>query len=237
MAPRRTAAKTAVVEAAEFDFDAFLTGFQRPHFTRTLARRADLTPQLMERMSVLDELDTRIDRLEKAEGEDGVERDITEVDALSELVARRNRLTNEYNDMANEYNASVIEFTFRTPDKADDSARIQALMDQTDTPTQPEKAADSDSGVPEVDAQIDADRDAAHEKLFEKWWDRLAIRSISVTCVSHDFTVEQWEALRDRVGVVAFSALAQGWFEAVQAAQPSSPFSLRPLPSLETAPL
>jgi len=46
--------------------------------------------------------------------------------------------------------------------------------------------------------------------------------------VSHDFTLEQWQQLRARVGEVAFTALAEAWFQAVQAAAPTAPFSLRP---------
>jgi hypothetical protein len=68
--------------------------------------------------------------------------------------------------------------------------------------------------------QFDAD--------FAAWWDGLALRSMSVTCVSHDFTLDQWQRLRERVGEVAFNQLAEGWFEAVQAASPNAPFSLRP---------
>jgi hypothetical protein len=52
---------------------------------------------------------------------------------------------------------------------------------------------------------------------------------MAVTCKSHTFTIPQWEALRDRVGEIAFNGLASAWFEAVQAASPSTPFSPKPL--------
>lgn len=233
MAPRRSAAKTAVIEAAEFNFDEFLDGFQRPTFTRNLNRRADLAPTLIEQQKVLDDLDERIDRLERAEGEEP-ERDITAINPLHTLLERRERLTLEYNDLANEYNESAVSFTFRVPDKAGDHQRIQAMMAEVGQSVQPVRPPRSETGDEEADAEANTVADAKFEKEFEVWWDALAIRSMSVTCTSHDFTIEQWELLRDKVGNVAFANLATAWFEAVQAATPPAPFSPRPLPSLTT---
>ena len=227
MAPRRTAAKTAVVEAAEFNFESWLNDFERPEFTRQLFRKGKLRPKLDALTRDLDDLDARIERLERAEGEDGSERDITAVNPLAELERRREELTLEFNAMANEYNASAVDFTFRVPDQQDDSVRIKELMDEAGL-VQPEKPELSDTGDAEVDDPINTERLKQFDADFTKWWDGLAIRSISVTCVSHDFTLEQWQQLRARVGEVAFTALAEAWFQAVQAATPTAPFSLRP---------
>jgi hypothetical protein len=227
VAPRRSAAKTAVVEAAEFDFEAFLADFERPEFTRSLFKKGKLVPVLAEMGKELDDLESRIDRLEKAspEGEDS-DRDITSVDPLSVLRQRFDEKTLKWNAVAEEFNASAIPFTFRVPDDKDDHERIQGLMDAGGfvQPERPELV----EGEPEEDA---AARKAAFDEAFNKWWDALTIRSMSVTCVSHTFTVPQWEALRDRVGLLAFSALMEAWSEAVQAAKPNGPFLLKPSPT------
>ena len=227
MAPRRTAAKTAVVEAAKFNFESFLNDFERPEFTRQLFRKGKLRPKLDALTRDLDDLDARIERLEKAEGEDGSERDITAVNPLAELERRREELTLEFNALANEYNASAVDFTFRVPDQQDDSVRIKELMDEAGL-VQPEKPELSETGDEAADEAVNTARLKQFDADFTKWWDGLAIRSISVTCVSHDFTLEQWQQLRARVGEVAFTALAEAWFQAVQAAAPTAPFSLRP---------
>jgi hypothetical protein len=231
MAPRRTAAKTAVVEASEFDFEAFLAGFERPEFTRSLFKKGKLVPVLAELGRELDDLETRIDRLEKAnpEGEDS-DRDITSVDPLSVLKRRHAEKTTEWNAVAEEFNASAIPFTFRVPDDKDDHDRINALMTAGGfvQPVRPEL----DSELPE---DVQAARKAEFDEAFNKWWDALTIRSMSVTCVSHTFTVAQWEALRDRVGLLAFAALMEAWSEAVQAAKPNGPFLLKPSPTPEPA--
>lgn len=240
MAPRKTAVKevkSAQAAAIDFDFDAFLAGFQHPEFTASLIRRADLGPKLAARAKVLDELDEQIGRLETAEGEDGQERDITAVNPLATLTERRNRLTLEYNDIANEYNDSAVSFTFRVPDKKDDAATIQALMVAAGAPDQPERPDTEDMDKEEAEAVL-----TQYTEEFGVWWDLLAIRSMSVTCIEHPgtqygappLTIEQWEALRDRVGAVAFNTLGQAWFEAVQAVAPAVPFSPRPLPTPAT---
>ena len=218
MTPRKP--QTAVVEAAEFDFDAWLGGFQRPEFTRSLFKRADLAPRLAALEKQIDDLDTRIDKLERVE--ETAERSVTDVNPLAELTARRETLTAEFNDLAEELNASAVEFTFRVPDKKTDHATIQGLMDEAGM-VQPEKPEDTDD--PELKKTQSDEFDAA----FSVWWDALALRSMAVTCKSHTFTVPQWEALRDRVGEIAFNGLAAAWFEAVQAASPAAPFSLKPL--------
>lgn len=227
MAPRRTAAKTAITEAAEFDFEKFLADFERPEFTRSLFKKGKLVPKLAELGRELDDLETRVDRLEKAtpEGEDS-DRDITAIDPLSVLRRRLAEKTLEWNAVAEEFNESAIPFTFRVPDDKDDHERIKALMD-ADGFVQPEKPEPVE-GEPAEDA---AARKAVFDEAFNKWWDALTIRSMSVTCVSHTFTVAQWEALRDRVGLLAFSALMEAWSEAVQAAKPNGPFLLKPYPS------
>ena len=227
MAPRRTAAKTAVVEAAEFDFEAFLGDFERPEFTRQLFRKGKLRPKLDAMTRDLDDLDARIERLERAQGEDGGERDITAVDPLAELERRREALTLEFNDLANEYNASAVDFTFRVPDQQGDNVRIKELMDEAGL-VQPEKPETADTGDAEADDAANSERLKQFDADFAKWWDGLAVRSMMVTCVSHEFTLEQWQQLRARVGEVAFSSLAEAWFQAVQAAAPNVPFSLRP---------
>jgi hypothetical protein len=227
VAPRRTAAKTAITEAAEFDFEAFLADFERPEFTRSLFKKGKLVPVLAELSKELDDLETRVDRLEKAtpEGEDS-DRDITAVDPLSVLKRRLQEKTTEWNAVAEEFNASAIPFTFRVPDDKDDHDRIQALLEQ-DGFVQPDRPEPIE-GEPAEDT---AARKAAFEDAFNKWWDALTIRSMSVTCVSHTFTVAQWEALRDRVGLLSFSALMEAWSEAVQAAKPNGPFLLKPSPT------
>lgn len=229
MAPRRTAAKTAIVEASEFDFEAFLAGFERPEFTRSLFKKGKLVPVLAELSKELDDLESRVDRLEKAnpEGEDS-DRDITSVDPLSVLRRRLAEKTVEWNAVAEEFNESAIPFTFRVPDDKDDRGRITALM-EADGFTQPEKP-ELVEGEPE---EVQAARKAEFDAAFNRWWDALTIRSMSVTCVSHQFTVAQWEALRDRVGLLAFAALMEAWSEAVQAAKPNGPFLLKPSPTPE----
>lgn len=229
MAPRRTAARTAVNEAAVFDFEAAFAEFERPDFTRSLFRKGKLAPKIKALLTQLEELDDRIDRLEKTEGEDGRERDITAVNPLAELYERRDRITGEYNEMAEEFNASAADFTFRVPDDKGDHAKIQALMDEAGV-KQPERP-DTEG----VEEDVAAEKMAEFEKAFSEWWDALAIRSMSVTCVRHPWmdqgappmTLADWERLRASVGEVAFNALGQAWFEAVQAAAPSAPFLLR----------
>lgn len=237
MAPRRTAARTAVNEAAVFDFEAAFAEFERPDFTRSLFRKGKLAPKIKAMLTQLDELDDRIDRLEKSEGEDGRERDITAVNPLAELIRRRDELTDEYNALAEEFNASAAEFTFRVPDDKGDHARIQTLMDESGI-KQPVKPEVVDMGDPELTAKMNEAASAEFDKAFSEWWDALAIRSMSVTCVRHPWTdqgappmtLADWEALRASVGEVAFNALGSAWFEAVQAAAPSAPFLLRPSP-------
>lgn len=222
MGPRRTAAKTAVVAAAEFNFDDFLADFERPEFTRDLFRKGKLAPKLKTLEDQLDELDTRIDRLERAAGEDGSERDITAVDPLAELERRREVLTVQYNELATEFNESAVSFTFRIPDDKDDKARIDDLM---------ASAAVPEPVRPDVEGLSEDEAAAAQEGFtaeFSVWWDALMLRSMSVTCISHELTVAQWESLRDRVGMVAFNGLSNAWAEAVQAAKPNAPFLLRP---------
>ena len=215
MTPRKTLKSPAVL-AVDFDFDGFLGGFKRPEFTSHLYQRADLAPKLKTLEEQLDELDSRIDKLERAEGENP-ERSIDEVNPLAELLQRRERITGEFNDLANEFNDSAVEFTFRVPDKKDDHTRIQGLMDEAGV-TQPEKPADGEDTT-------------EFDKEFSVWWDTLVVRSMSVTCVSHPFTVEQWESLRDRVGELAFNELGSAWFEAVQAAAPTTAFLPKALPT------
>ena len=218
MTPRRP--QTAVVEAAAFDFDAWLGGFQRPEFTRSLFKRADLAPRLSALEKQIDDLDTRIDKLERAE--ETAERSVTDVNPLAELTARRETLTAEYNDLAEQLNASSVEFTFRVPDRKTDHTTIQGLMDEAGM-VQPVKPEDTD------DPELKKTQAAEFDTEFSVWWDALALRSMAVTCKSHTFTVPQWEALRDRVGEIAFNGLAAAWFEAVQAASPAVPFSPKPL--------
>ena len=229
MAPRRTAAKTAVVEAAEVDFEKWLDDFERPEFTRQLFRKGKLAPKLADMVRDLDDLDARIERLERAQGDDGGERDITAIDPLSELERRRDALTQEYNELADEFQKSAVDFTFRVPDQQGDNVRIKELMDEAGL-VQPEKPELSETGDAEVDDPINSARLKQFDADFSVWWDGLAIRSMMVTCVSptHIRTLDQWQQLRARVGEVAFSTLAQAWFEAVQAAAPSAPFSQRP---------
>lgn len=225
MASRKPA--TAVVEASEFDFDAWLRGFHRPEFTRSLFKRADLAPRLSVLEKQIDDLDTRIDKLERAD--ETAERSLTDVNPLAELTARREKFTTEYNDLAEQLNASAVEFTFRVPDKKDDHAKIQALMDEVGL-TQPEKKEDTD------DPEFNTIQAKAFDEAFSIWWDALALRSMAVTCKSHTFTIPQWEALRDKVGEIAFNGLAAAWFEAVQAASPSTVFLAKPSRIQETDP-
>lgn len=225
MTPRRKAAKTAVNEAAVFDFEAFLGEFERPTFTRQLMRKASLLPELTERSRVLDEIDDQIERLEKAEGEK--ERAITDSNPLAELQVRREKLTLEYNDVANEYNASAVDFTFRVPDQEGDREKIAALLDEAGlvAPDKPDTAG--------LDDDEKAAVTRAWEKDFESWWNAATLRSMSVTCTSHRLTVAQWEDLQARVGLLAFGHLKNAWAEAVQASTPTVPFSLKPLPTRE----
>jgi hypothetical protein len=199
-----------------------LAGFERPEFTRKLFRKGRLAPKLKDMLTDLEDLDTRISRLESNEEENKGDRGITDVNPLGELRQRRDALDLEYNDLANEFNDSAVEFTFRVPDKKSDRDRISALMD-ADGITEPSK--------PDVDG-LDEDQKAAalaeFDVAFSAWWDALMIRSMSVTCQSHSLTVAQWEALRDATGLGAFNLLAEAWAEAVQAAAPTSaPFSPR----------
>ena len=220
--PNRKAAKTAINEAAVFDFEAFLGEFERPTFTRQLMRKASLLPDLTQRSRVLDEIEEQIERLEKVEGEK--ERAITDVSPLAELQARREKLTLEYNDLANEYNASAVDFTFRVPDQEGDQERIAALLEEAglEPPDKPDESLDGDERAAAM---------AVWEKDFETWWNAATLRSMSVTCTSHRLTVAQWEELQARVGLLAFGQLKNAWAEAVQAATPTVPFSLRPLPT------
>jgi hypothetical protein len=227
MPPRKP--KTAVNGAATFDFDAFLTEFERPQFTRNLYRKGKLVPKLATMGAELDDLETRIDRLEKAAGDDD-ERDITAVDPLSELKRRRAEATEAWNAVAEEFEASAVPFTFRIPDDKDDHEQIQALMVGF---VQPEEPAKVDTGDAEADTLVNKANAEQYTKELAVWWDALAIRSMSVTCVSHSFTVDQWEALRKQVGLVAFANLMEGWAEAVQAAKPAAPFLRRPSVSPE----
>lgn len=225
MAPSRKSARTAINAAAEFDFEAFLGEFEEPTFTRPLMRKGAMLPDLTERARILDELDADIERLEKAEEDQ--ERDITDVSPLAKLKETRNRLTLEYNEVAAEYNASAVDFTFRVPNRPGDSEAIGALLEESGLVEPPR---------PDVDG-LDDDEKAAvlaeWEKEFTAYWSKATIRSMSVTCTSHRMTPEQWEALENKVGVVAFTGLRNAWAEAVQAAAPDAPFSLRPLPTQE----
>jgi hypothetical protein len=162
------------------------------------------------------------------------------VDPLAELTARRERLTVEYNDIAQVYNDSAVEFTFRAPDRKDDHLRIQAMMDEIGAVQPDAPVVRTDEDLPaEVISKINAKNQADYEAAFTVWWDALAIRSMSVTCISHPgtalgappLTVAQWEALQAKVGAAAFNTLGSAWFEAVQAVTPSVPFLPRPLPT------
>lgn len=211
-----------VNDAAVFDFDDWLAGFERPEFTRKLFRKGRLAPKISEMDAELDELDSRISRLETAEGDEKGDRGIDDIDPLAELRMRREDRTLERNAIVEEFNASAVEFTFRVPDKKTDRDRISALMDA---------AGYSEPTKPDLDG-LDEDEQAAKmaefDDAFNAWWDALMIRSMSVTCSSHAFTVDQWEALRDVTGLGAFNLLSAAWAEAVQAAAPTSaPFSLR----------
>jgi hypothetical protein len=227
MTPRKPQNANAAVTAAEFDFDAWLTEFQRPEFTRSLFKRADLAPRLSALEKQIDDLDTRIDKLERAD--ETTERSLTDVNPLAELTSRREKFTTEYNELAEELNASAVAFTFRVPDRKTDHATIQGLMDDAGMvqPVKPENTDDEEQAKKQS-TEFDTE--------FSVWWDALALRSMAVTCKSHTFTIPQWEALRDRVGEIAFNGLAAAWFEAVQAASPSTPFSLKPLHTPETGP-
>jgi|SRR6478609_5203760 len=230
MAPSRKAAKTAVNDPAVHDFEKWLNDFERPEFTRQLFRKGKLRPKLDAMTRVLDDLDARIERLERVLGEDGPggERDITEADPLAELYRRRESLTAEFNTLAEEYNASAVDFTFRVPDQLGDKERINELMEAAGL-AQPEKPEESATGDAAVDEAVNAERMKKFDEDFAAWWDGLALRSMSVTCVSHPhFTLDQWQQLRARVGEGAFNALAEAWFQAVQAASPNVPFSPRP---------
>jgi hypothetical protein len=224
MATNRKAPRKPVNEAAVLDFEAFLGKFERPTFTRQLMQKAGLLPELTERSRVLDEIEKRIEMLEKVEDEK--ERSITDVSPLAELQSRREKLTLEYNDLANEYNASAVSFTFRIPDQEGDKEKIEALLVEADL-TPPEKPDESLEGDGKAAAM------KVWEKDFEAWWNAATLRSMSVTCTSHKFTVAQWEALQAHVGLLAFGDLKNAWAEAVQAATPTVPFSLRPLHTRE----
>lgn len=225
MAPSRKSARTAINAAAEFDFEAFLGEFEEPTFTRPLMRKGAMLPDLTRRLNALSELDKEIERLEK--GEEGQERDITVVSPLAKLKDTRDRLTREYNALAEEYNASAVEFTFRVPNQDGDAERIKQLCEERGL-VAPER--------PDTDGMDDEEKTAAlkvWEADFGAWWNRSTLCSMAVTCTSHNLTVEQWESLEKKVGIVAFSGLRNAWGEAVQAAAPSAPFSLRPLPTQE----
>lgn len=225
MAPSRKSARTAINAAAEFDFEAFLGEFEEPTFTRPLMRKGAMLPDLTERARVLDELEKDIERMESAE--EDVERDLTDVSPLAKLKATRTRLTLEYNAIAEEYNASAVDFTFRVPNRPGDHEQITALLEASglDEPPRPETDG--------LDDEEKAAVMAAWEKDFSAYWAKATLRSMAVTCTSHRMTPEQWERLENKVGVIAFGGLRNAWAEAMQAAAPSAPFSLRPLPTQE----
>lgn len=226
MAPSRKSARTAINAAAEFDFEAFLGEFEEPTFTRQLMRKGSMLPDLTERARVLDEIERDIERMEKAE--EDVERDLTDVSPLAKLKETRNRLTLEYNEIAEEYNASAVDFTFRVPNRPGDQEEIAALLEEAGL-EEPPRPVDFEG----MDDEQKAALLAVWEKQFGAYWARATLRSMSVTCTSHRMTPEQWEQLESKVGVVAFAGLRNAWAEAMQAAAPSAPFSLRPLPTQE----
>jgi hypothetical protein len=244
MAPRRTAIKeikTAQAAASTFDFAQMLAKYKKPIITESIIWRADMYPDLEAREAVLADLDERIEKLDSAEGEDGQERDVTEVNPLTELTERRYRLTLEYNALAEEYNASAWSFSFRPPDKKGDADLIKAMMDEVGI-AQPEAPDKVDTDDPEADAIANEANQKEFEKEFEIWWEAMALRSMTVTCIKHPgtdegappLTLSQWEDLRDTVGPIKFAALGTAWFAAVNAGVPAVPLSPRPIPTHTT---
>lgn len=210
MAPRKPKPLT-VNEAQGFDFDAFVSGFKRPEFTRNLYQRADLLPRLSELDEATNELQLRLDKVEAAQGDDEPERSVTDVDLATTLRTRLEAQIEEFNAVYEAYEASAVAFTFRVPDRDDDWPEIRKLM--TAQGVDPGKVPDS-----------------SDEPALVAWMTAQAISGMTVTCTSHRMSDEQWQAFRVAVGDVAFASLVQAWNEAVKAALPSAPFSPKPLP-------
>lgn len=208
MPPRKPKLLT-VNEAKSFDFDAFIQGFKRPEFTRNLYQRADLLPRLTELDDLTNDIQARLDKAEAAEG-DKPERSIDDVDVVTTLRARLDKLIVEFNDLYNEYEQSAVPFTFRVPDQAGDRTAVKQLMEADGLDTTPPK-----------------DDDDALEKFAETH----ALYSMSVTCTSHPMQPAQWKQFREHVGEAAFGQLVQAWVEAVKAAAPSAPFAPKPSPT------
>lgn len=208
MAPRKPKLLT-VNEAQGFDFDAFVLGFKRPEFTRNLYQRADLLPRLSELNELTDDLQARLDKAEAAEG-DKPERSIDDVDVVTTLRARLDRLIIEFNDLYEQYEASAVAFTFRVPDQKGDWAQIKDTMHSMGA--NPDK-------MPEDEGQEQID-----------WLVAQALSGMTVTCTSHPMTLEQWQTFREAVGDTALGTLVSAWNEAVKAVVPTAPFSPKPLP-------
>lgn len=202
MAPRKPKLVT-VNEAKEFDFDAFIQGFKRPEFTRNLYQRADLLPRLSELDEITANMQQRLDQAEAAKGENDV-RGIDDVDAAATLRTRLDALIQEFNGLYDEYEASGIAFTFRIPDQKEDRTAVHKAMKADGLDTELPKDADDEQTIALADT--------------------FAMYSMSMTCTSHPMTVEQWKALREKVGEAAFQSLAVAWVEATKAANPTPPF-------------
>jgi hypothetical protein len=204
-----------VNEAQSFDFDAFVLGFKRPEFTRNLYQRADLLPKLAELDALTTELQTQLDKAEAAEG-DKPERSIDDVDVVTTLRTRLNRLIVEFNELYEQYEASAVAFTFRVPDQSGDWAEIKTRM----------LALGADSKVPPKDDD---------EEAQVHWLTAQAIAGMSVTCTSHPMDVEQWSQFRAAVGDAALATLVQAWNEAVKAVVPAAPFSPKVSPGQDSS--
>ena len=198
-----------VNEAQSFDFDAFVSGFRRPEFTRNLYKRADLLPRLAELDELTTDLQARLDKVEDAQG-DKPDRSITDIDLATTLRTRLETLIAEFNSLYETYEASAVAFTFRVPDQKGDWTQIKILMRELG---------------------VDPDKVPEEEELQLPWLEAQAIAGMHVTCTSHPMTVEQWQKFREAVGDPALGSLVQAWNEAVKATVPAAPFSPKPSPT------
>src|SRR6478609_2999270 len=110
--------RLVVNEAKTFDFDAFIADIRVPEFTRNLYKRADLLPRIAQLDERITDTEKRIETAEKAQGEQ--ERSVTDVDVVSELTQRLDKMVAEFNSLYEEYEASAIPFVFRVPNHKDD---------------------------------------------------------------------------------------------------------------------
>lgn len=207
--PNRRAKRKAVDASnpAEFDFDSFAQGFQRPRYTANIFRRADLVPRLSELSELIDDLQARLERMDEDDSDRGIEDD----HPAARTRIKAAELISEFNELAQQYDDSKVTFVLRSPDGRSDHEKIRKVM--------------------EADGVFQEDPPPVTTREGQQYADDVAMYSLSVMCVSHDFTVEQWKALRAAIGEVSYAAILGAYFEAVKGILPSAPFSPKDLPS------